>query len=504
MARKFAPKYRYSFENMYDLDVALTFDDIILTPQSSKLQPGECGITTKISDKIQLNTPFISAPMDTVTGFRMAKAMARHGGLGVIYRNKSNAHEQLDQVKAVKRSENWIIRDPVIIEADKPVSYAQELIIDKGYSGLPVFENGECKGFVTMRDLPEFRKATGTVRDIMTPRSKFVTVTPDVTEEEAISRMGEEKVEKLLVFDGEQFEGMIVKKDIRNRRKVYPNGVRDENQSLIAGAAVAPGDHNRVELLVDAGLDVLVIDAANGGHIDVVNFTREIRDSYPTLSIMSGNVATYEGAMDLLDAGADSIRTGIGAGATCTTRMVMGVGMPQLAAIYEVRCAADDFIEENGKKSYVIADGGIRYSGDAIKAIAAGADASMMGNIFSGAKESPGEAYYHQGQLVKDLRGMGSEGAIKDGSLRYGADQKRRILAEGIEGVVRYKGPVQGIIEDYDGALMTAMTKYIGNGKIKDFQWGPTFVRQTLPGLIEGHPHDILSIKEASNYQGRQ
>jgi IMP dehydrogenase len=496
----FDANYIYSFKDIKDLDKALTFDDIVLRPDFSELQEDECDISARISDKINLNLPFISSPMDDVTGARMAKEMARNGALGIIHR-RNTIEDQVKEVIDVKRSESWIVENPKSIDVSMPVTEAQKLILDKRYSGLPVFDDGTLKGIVTMRDLPEFRKPVGIVKDIMTTDLKIVS--PDISEDKAIELMYENRLEKLLVVEDDKFLGMIVKKDIRKRRVLYPNGIRDDKKRLLVGAAVAINNYKRAEALVNAEVDVLVIDFANGGHEDVVRFTKEMRSKYEDLTIVSGNVATYDAALDLFEAGADCIRVGIGPGSICTTRLITGVGVSQITAVYEARCAALDYGQKTGKKVYIIADGGLRYSGDVVKALAAGADVGMMGGYFAGAEETPGEAYFQMGKYVKRYRGMGSEDAIKEGSNRYGDANKKHIVSEGVVGQVEYKGPIAGILMDVAGGLKAAMTKYEGVKNLEDLKWTPKFSIQSIAGLNESHPHDIEITKQASNYQGR-
>jgi len=481
------------------IPTGLTFDDVLLLPQYSEVLPHEVDISTYITKKIKLNIPILSAAMDTVTDYRMAKAIAREGGIGIIHRNMS-IEEQAEQVSRVKRSEMGMILEPVTVSPQTSVKEALNLMAQYKISGLPVVdEEGKVVGIITNRDL---RYVAPTNYDkpvelFMTPKEKLVTAHPGITLDEAKEIFARYKVEKLPIVDEEgKLRGLITIKDLEKREK-YPNAAKDEFGRLLVGAAVgtAPETLDRVAALVDAGVDLIVVDTAHGHSKRVLDTVREIKKHFPDLQVMAGNIATKEGAQALIDAGADAIKVGVGPGSICTTRVVAGVGVPQITAVMW----AAEVAKEYGIP--VIADGGIRFSGDIVKALAAGANAVMLGNLLAGTEEAPGEVVYYQGRAYKVYRGMGSLGAMmsRRSADRYGQEKFEKFVPEGIEGRVPYKGKLSDVIYQLVGGLRSGMG-YVGAANIEELQKRAKFVRITWAGFKESHAHDVQITKEAPNY----
>ena len=479
--------------------VGLTFDDVLLLPQYSEVLPHEVDISTYITKKIKLNIPILSAAMDTVTDYRLAKAIAREGGIGIIHRNMS-IEEQAEHVSRVKRSEMGMILEPVTVSPEDTVRHALDLMAQYKISGLPVVdEEGKVVGIITNRDLRYVAPTNydKPVKLFMTPKEKLITAHPGITLEEAKEIFAKYKVEKLPIVDEEgKLRGLITIKDLEKREK-YPNAAKDEFGRLLVGAAVgtSPETLDRVAALVDAGVDLIVVDTAHGHSKRVLDTVREIKKHFPELQVMAGNIATKEGAQALIDAGADAIKVGVGPGSICTTRIVAGVGVPQITAVMW----AAEVAREYGVP--VIADGGIRFSGDIVKALAAGANAVMLGNLLAGTEEAPGEVVYYQGRAYKVYRGMGSLGAMmsRRSADRYGQEKMEKFVPEGIEGRVPYKGKLSDVIYQLVGGLRSGMG-YIGAKNIEELQKRAKFVRITWAGFKESHAHDVQITKEAPNY----
>jgi len=474
--------------------LGLTFDDVLLVPAKSDVLPRDVVIATRLTKKIQLNVPLISAGMDTVTNSRLARSMAREGGLGIIHKNMS-IEQQAGEVDKVKRSEHGVITDPISLSPEHFISDALEIMAKYHISGVPITENGKLVGIITNRDLrfeTNYKKA---IKDAMT-KDRLVTAAIGTTLDEAKKILQQHKVEKLpLVDDSFNLKGLITIKDIE-KAKQYPNSAKDEQGRLLVGAAVGVSSDtmHRVNALVKAKVDVIVVDTAHGHSQGVLDTVKKIKNAYPDLEIIAGNVATKEATRDLIEAGADAIKVGIGPGSICTTRIVAGVGVPQLTAIYD--CA-----QEAMKKNIpIIADGGIKFSGDVAKAIAAGADVVMIGSLFAGTEESPGEIEIYQGRSYKVYRGMGSIGAMKEGSCdRYFQENIPKLVPEGVEGRVPFKGPLADTVYQLIGGLRAAMG-YCGAKDIPAMK-NASFIQQTSSGLKESHPHDIYITKEAPNYR---
>ena len=481
------------------IPTGLTFDDVLLLPQYSEVLPHEVDISTYITKKIKLNIPILSAAMDTVTDYRLAKAIAREGGIGIIHRNMS-IEEQAEQVSRVKRSEMGMILEPVTVSPETTVREALDLMAQYKISGLPVVDSeGKVVGIITNRDIRyvEVTNYDKPVKLFMTPRERLITAAPGITLEEAKEIFRKHKVEKLPIVDAEgKLRGLITIKDLEKREK-YPNAAKDEFGRLLVGAAVgtAPETLDRVAALVDAGVDLIVVDTAHGHSKRVLDTVKEIKKHFPELQVMAGNIATKEGTQALIDAGADAIKVGVGPGSICTTRVVAGVGVPQITAIMW----AAEVAREYGVP--VIADGGIRFSGDIVKALAAGANAVMLGNLLAGTEEAPGEVVYYQGRAYKVYRGMGSLGAMmsRRSADRYGQEKLEKFVPEGIEGRVPYKGKLSDVIYQLVGGLRSGMG-YIGASNIKELQERAKFVRITWAGFKESHAHDVQITKEAPNY----
>ncbi len=477
---------------------ALTFDDVLLVPDYSEVLPHEVDVSTYITPKIKLNIPIVSAAMDTVTEARLAIALAREGGIGIIHRNMS-VEEQAKEVEKVKKSESGMILDPVTVKPEATVKEALNIMERFKISGVPVVDSeGKLVGILTNRDL-RFVQPTDYDKPVslFMTKENLITAEEGVTLEEATAIFQKYKIEKLPIVDREgRIKGLITIKDIVKRMQ-YPNACKDEIGRLRVGAAVGTGEDtlDRVSALVEAGVDLIVIDTAHGHSKRVIQTLEKIKANFPDLQVVAGNVATAEGTKALIEAGADAVKVGVGPGSICTTRIVAGVGVPQLTAIMEAYSVA----REHGVP--IIADGGIRYSGDIVKALAAGANAVMLGNLLAGTEESPGETIYYQGRAYKVYRGMGSLGAMSSrlSSDRYGQDRMEKFVPEGIEGRVPYKGKLKDVVFQLVGGLRAGMG-YTGARNIKELQEKARFVRITWAGYRESHVHDVQITKEAPNY----
>ncbi|MBH0163254.1 IMP dehydrogenase [Fictibacillus sp. 26RED30] len=473
----------------------LTFDDVLLIPAKSSVLPGDVSIKTRLSDTVQLNIPIISAGMDTVTEANMAIAMARQGGLGIVHKNMS-IEEQAEQIDRVKRSESGVITDPFYLTPEHQVFDAEHLMGKYRISGVPIVDaDKKLVGILTNRDLRFVQDYSIKISDVMT-KENLVTAPVGTTLKEAEKTLQQYKIEKLPLVDDEgTLQGLITIKDIEKVIE-FPNSAKDSQGRLLVGAAVGVTKDAllRVEKLVDAGVDVIVIDTAHGHSEGVLQKVREVREAYPKLTIIAGNVATAEATRDLIEAGASVVKVGIGPGSICTTRVVAGVGVPQVTAVYD--CATE-------AKKYgvpIIADGGIKYSGDIVKAIAAGGHAVMLGSMLAGVSESPGEREIFQGRQFKVYRGMGSVGAMERGSSdRYFQENNKKLVPEGIEGRLPYKGPLADTIYQLIGGIRSGMG-YCGTATLDELQNDSRFVKITGAGLRESHPHQVQITKEAPNY----
>lgn len=478
---------------------ALTFDDVLLVPAYSQVLPRDTSLTTQLTKNISLNIPLVSAAMDTVTESRLAIAMAQEGGIGIIHKNL-NADEQAREVARVKRHEFGIVIDPVTVTPTMRVRDAIALQRQHGISGLPVVEGGKVVGIVTNRDLRFEERLDEPLRNIMTPQDKLVVMKEGATLEEAQTLMHRHRLERVLIVnDAFELRGLATVKDIVKNTE-HPMACKDSFGQLRVGAAVGvgPGTEERVEKLVNAGVDLLIVDTAHGHSAGVIERVRWIKQHYGKVDVIGGNIATAQAARDLLEAGADGVKVGIGPGSICTTRIVAGVGVPQITAISDVSDAL------KGTGIPLVADGGIRFSGDIAKAIAAGASSVMMGGMFAGTEEAPGEVVLFQGRSYKSYRGMGSLGAMADGSAdRYFQDPSNnadKYVPEGIEGRVAYKGSVLAIIYQLVGGLRASMG-YCGCATIEEMRTKPEFVQITAAGVRESHVHDVQITKEAPNYR---
>lgn len=479
------------------LKEGLTFDDVLLIPAKSEVLPRDVSLQVQLSQKVKLNIPIISAGMDTVTEAEMAIAIARQGGLGIIHKNMS-VEQQADQVDKVKRSESGVITDPFFLTPDHQVFDAEHLMGKYRISGVPIVNDENDRklvGILTNRDLRFIQDYSIQISDVMT-KDNLVTAPVGTTLEEAEKILQKYKIEKLpLVDDNGVLKGLITIKDIEKVIE-FPNSSKDHQGRLLVGAAVGvSGDTmKRVEMLVKANVDVIVVDTAHGHSAGVIHTVMELRNHYPDLTIIAGNVATAEATKALIDAGADIIKVGIGPGSICTTRVVAGVGVPQITAVYD--CATE--ARKHGKT--IIADGGIKYSGDIVKALAAGGHAVMLGSMLAGVSESPGETEIYQGRRFKVYRGMGSVAAMEKGSKdRYFQEDNKKFVPEGIEGRVAYKGPLSDTIYQLVGGLRSGMG-YCGAKDLSDLRENSQFIRMTGAGLKESHPHDVQITKEAPNY----
>jgi IMP dehydrogenase len=480
---------------------ALTFDDVLLLPAFSQVLPSEVALTTRLTREIQLNIPLMSAAMDTVTESRLAIAMAQEGGIGVVHKNMT-MESQAREVRSVKKFESGIIRDPITIEPDRTVGELLELMREHNISGVPVVRAKDLLGIVTSRDIRFEPRMDATVDEVMTPREKLVTALESADTEVIRDLLHRNRIEKVLITN-DKFElcGLITVKDM-DKARMYPNACKDELGRLRVGGSVGTGPEtdDRVAALVEAGVDTLVVDTAHGHSQRVLDRISWIKQKYPAIPVIGGNVATRDGARALLDAGVDTVKVGIGPGSICTTRIVTGIGVPQITAVSEVidELRADDVP--------VIADGGIRYSGDIAKAIVAGASVVMVGGLLAGTDEAPGEVELYQGRTYKNYRGMGSLGAMNEthgSSDRYFQDgvetNGHKLVPEGIEGRVPYRGPMGPIIHQLMGGLRASMG-YTGSPDIQTMQTRPEFVKVSQASMTESHVHDVSITKEAPNY----
>ncbi len=486
---------------MQIIQEALTFDDVLLVPAHSIVLPRDVQLGTKLTREISLNIPLMSAAMDTVTESRLAITIAQEGGIGIIHKNMT-AEQQAQEVRNVKTFESGVIREPITVSPDISIREVIALTRARNISGVPVVDGDELVGIVTGRDLRFETRMDEPVAKVMTPKDKLVTVKENSDQKEAIQLLHEHRIEKILVVnDNFHLRGMITVKDIQ-KAKDYPNACKDRQEQLRAGAAVGtgPGTEERVEALVKAGVGVVVVDTAHGHSKGVLDRVRWVKQHYPDIQVVGGNIATAEAARALVDAGVDAVKVGIGPGSICTTRIVAGVGVPQITAVSNV----SDALKGTGVP--VIADGGIRYSGDVAKALAAGGDAVMLGGLFAGTEEAPGEVELYQGRSYKSYRGMGSLGAMSQqqgSSDRYfqeDADSVEKLVPEGIEGRVPYKGSLIAIVHQLLGGIRASMG-YTGSQTIKDMHEKAKFVRVTNAGMRESHVHDVAITKEAPNYR---
>ncbi|MFC5529777.1 IMP dehydrogenase [Cohnella yongneupensis] len=473
----------------------LTFDDVLLVPRKSSILPRDVDVSTVLSPSVKLNIPLISAGMDTVTESALAIAIAREGGIGIIHKNMS-VSQQAEEVDRVKRSESGVITNPFSLTPEHHVYDAEELMGKYRISGVPICDDhGKLVGILTNRDLRFVHDFSIKIKDVMT-KENLVTAPVGTTLQQAEGILQQHKIEKLpLVDDTNTLKGLITIKDIEKAIQ-FPNAAKDKHGRLLVGAAVgvSKDTFERSEALVNSGIDVLVVDSAHGHHIDIVSMVRKLREKYPELTIVAGNVATGEATRDLIEAGASVVKVGIGPGSICTTRIIAGIGVPQITAIYDCATVAREY------NIPIIADGGIKYSGEVTKAIAAGASCVMLGSLFAGTEESPGESEIYQGRRYKSYRGMGSIGAMKEGSKdRYFQENESKLVPEGIEGRVAYKGPLKDTIHQLLGGLRSGMG-YCGTESIEQLKNDTAFVRITGAGLRESHPHDVQITKEAPNY----
>jgi IMP dehydrogenase len=477
---------------------ALTFDDVSLVPAYSEVLPKDASLRTRLSRRISLNVPIVSAAMDTVTEARLAIAMAQLGGIGIIHKNLS-LERQAAEVRQVKKFEAGVIRDPITVRPDASIRDVLALTAKHQISGVPVVEDGRLVGIVTNRDLRFERRLDAPVSSIMTAGDRLVTVPEGADDDAVLALMHQYRIEKVLVVD-ERFElrGLITVKDVQKSRE-HPLAAKDPAERLLVGAAVGVGGdtEERVAALVEAGVDVLVVDTAHGHSRGVLDRVAWVKSRYPQIDVIGGNIVTADAALALVDAGADAVKVGVGPGSICTTRIVAGVGVPQLTAIMDVAEVM------RAKDVPLIADGGIRYSGDLSKAIAAGANAVMIGGLFAGTEEAPGEVELYQGRSYKSYRGMGSLGAMQDGSKdRYFQDaaDADKLVPEGIEGRVPYRGSIRAIVHQLCGGLRSSMG-YVGCTDIEQMRSRPKFVRVSAAGVRESHVHDVQITKEAPNYR---
>ena len=479
---------------------ALTFDDVLLKPNYSDVLPRETNLSTKLTRNLSIQIPLLSAAMDTVTEYQLAIAIAQEGGMGIIHKNFS-IEDQASQVNRVKKFASGIISDPVTVSPDITIREVLDITKFNNISGVPVVDNGITVGIVTNRDLRFETNLDGLVSSVMTPKEKLVTVKEGADEEEVLGLLHQHRIEKVLVVnDSFELKGMVTAKDFQKATD-FPLASKDGNGALLVGAAVGVGDgsEERVEALKSAGVDVIVVDTAHAHTEGVINQVKSIKKIHSDLEVIAGNIATGEAAKALAEVGADAVKVGIGPGSICTTRVVAGAGMPQVTAIAEVA------EELKGTDTCIISDGGIRYSGDIAKAIAAGADSIMLGSLFAGTEESPGEIELYQGRSFKSYRGMGSLGAMaqqhgsKDRYFQSDVEEAEKLVPEGIEGRVPYKGKLSKIIEQLVGGLRQSMG-YTGCKDVQELQTKTEFVRITDSGKREGHVHDVSITKEAPNY----
>lgn len=484
---------------MANIQESLSFQDVLLKPQASSVYPKDVSVSTRLTSTIKLNMPLLSAAMDTVTESKLAIRMAQEGGMGVIHRNLP-IEQQVEEVRKVKKSESGMIEDPITIAPSQNVSVAIDLMRQKKISGIPVVQDQELVGILTHRDLQFETKLDQPVSNIMT--KDLVTAPEGTTLDQAKEILHKHRIEKLLIVNKDQhLKGLITIRDIKKSIE-FPSAIKDPSGRLIVGAAVGSGDahKDRAQELIQAGVDVLVVDTAHGHSQGVIEFVQHIKKTFPDQLVMAGNIATAEAAKALIKAGADVVKIGIGPGSICTTRIIAGIGVPQLTAIMDAAPVA------KAAGAAVVADGGIKYSGDIVKALAAGANAVMIGSLFAGTDEAPGEEILYQGRTYKSYRGMGSLGAMKDGSAdRYFQDQNTgqgKLVPEGVEGRVPYKGALSATIHQLVGGLKAGMG-YVGAQTIEDLQNNAQFIKITESGLAESHVHDVTVTKETPNYQRR-
>ncbi len=478
---------------------ALTFDDVLLLPSYSDFLPSDANTESKLSKNISLKIPLISAAMDTVTESSMAIALAEAGGIGIIHKNNS-IKEQASLVRSVKKYESGIVRDPVTISSKKSIGELKQLTSELSISGMPVVDDGELKGIVTSRDFRYAENMESDVSTIMTPLEKLVTVKEGVSQTEVMQLMYKNRIEKVLVLDDEdKLSGLVTMRDIENTAK-NPDATKDDFGRLIVGAALGTDKDTfeRAEALFNEGVDVLVIDSAHGHSKNVIETIKAIKQKFPNVDVIGGNIATADAAMELVKAGVDAVKVGMGPGSICTTRIIAGIGVPQISAIFDVSTALKN------TEVAVIADGGIRFSGDIAKAIAAGADSVMLGSLFAGTEEAPGKVELFQGRSFKTYRGMGSIGAMteREDANRYMQEDVAadKLVPEGIEGRVPYKGLVLNVVNQLIGGLRQSMG-YIGCKNISEMHKKSQFVEITNAGMTESHVHDVMITKEAPNYQ---
>ena len=480
---------------------ALTFDDVLLVPAHSSVMPKDVSLATRLTRDIQLNIPLVSAAMDTVTEAKLAIAMALEGGIGIIHKNMT-VEQQASRVRWVKKYESGVIHDPITVSPTTSIGEVLELTRKNRISGVPVVDGDDLVGIVTGRDLRFETRTSEPVSSIMTPKDKLVTVNEGASREEVKALLHQHRIEKVLVVNGDfKLRGLITVKDIQ-KASDYPNACSDTQERLRAGAAVGVGQgtDERVEALVEADVDVIVVDTAHGHSQGVLDRVAWVKKHFPDIQVVGGNIASAEAAVALVEAGADAVKVGIGPGSICTTRIVAGVGVPQITAVANVA----DALRDTGVP--VIADGGLRYSGDVAKVLVAGAHCVMVGGLFAGTDESPGEVEIYQGRSYKSYRGMGSIGAMsgKQGSSdRYfqeGTTESDKLVPEGIEGRVPYKGPLVNVITQLTGGVRSSMG-YTGCATIEEMRTKPQFVRVTNAGMRESHVHDVTITKEAPNYR---
>ena len=478
---------------------ALTFDDVLLLPSYSDFLPSDANTESKLSKNISLKIPLISAAMDTVTESSMAIALAEAGGIGIIHKNNS-IKEQASLVRSVKKYESGIVRDPVTISSKKSIGELKQLTSELSISGMPVVDDGDLKGIVTSRDFRYAENMESDVSTIMTPLEKLVTVKEGVSQTEVMQLMYKNRIEKVLVLDDEdKLSGLVTMRDIENTAK-NPDATKDDLGRLIVGAALGTDKDtfDRAEALFHEGVDVLVIDSAHGHSKNVIETIKAVKQKFPSVDVIGGNIATADAAMELVKAGADAVKVGMGPGSICTTRIIAGIGVPQISAIFDVSTALKN------TEVAVIADGGIRFSGDIAKAIAAGADSVMLGSLFAGTEEAPGKVELFQGRSFKTYRGMGSIGAMteREDANRYMQEDVAadKLVPEGIEGRVPYKGLVLNVVNQLIGGLRQSMG-YIGCKNISEMHKKSQFVEITNAGMTESHVHDVMITKEAPNYQ---
>ena len=478
---------------------AFTFDDVLLLPRYSDFVPSEADTETRLTKSIKIKMPLISAAMDTVTESRMAIALAEAGGLGIIHKNNS-IEEQAAIVKAVKKHESGVVRDPTTIRSSKTIGELKQLTAELSISGMPVVDDGDLKGIVTSRDFRYADDMDADVASIMTPLDKLVTVSEGTSQDEVKKLMYENRIEKILVLDeSKHLSGLVTMKDIEKSAE-HPDATKDSSGRLRVGAALGTGPDtiDRAKALQEAGVDVFVVDSAHGHSKNVLDIVKLIKKEFKDIEVIGGNVATPEGALELVKSGVDAVKIGMGPGSICTTRIIAGIGVPQITAIMDIKNAL------KGKDVSIIADGGIRFSGDIAKAIAAGADSVMLGGLFAGTEEAPGEVELFQGRSFKIYRGMGSIGAMteRDDANRYSQEdvEPDKLVPEGIEGRVPYKGWVISVINQLIGGLRQSMG-YVGCKTIPEMQKDSQFVEITNAGMTESHVHDVMITKEAPNYQ---